>query len=88
MALCCAIFTLNSRFGSPEFRHWRASFYAAFGLSSVIFVIHGLVLYGWELQKARMSLVWMGWMATANLTGAAIYAARVKSLKHKGLVHH
>jgi hypothetical protein len=24
-----------------------------------------------------MSLVWMGWMATANLLGAAIYAARV-----------
>lgn len=24
-----------------------------------------------------MSLVWMGWMATSNLVGAAIYACRV-----------
>jgi adiponectin receptor len=52
-------------------------FYAVFGLSSISFVIHGLILYGWEVQKGRMSLVWIGWMATANLLGAAIYAARV-----------
>lgn len=45
--------------------------------------MHGLVLHGWELQKARMSLVCMGWMATSNLVGAALYATRVRSLvKH------
>lgn len=76
-ALCCTFLTLSPRFGSPQFRHWRATFYAGFGLSSIFFVIHGLTLYGWEVQKDRMSLVWMGWMATANLLGAAIYAARV-----------
>jgi adiponectin receptor len=69
--------TLSPRFGSPQFRNWRATFYAGFGLSSILFVINGLVLYGWEAQNGRMSLVWMGWMATANLAGAAIYAARV-----------
>ncbi|KAK7943070.1 hemolysin-III family protein [Apiospora aurea] len=63
--------------GSPKFRHWRACFYAGFGLSSIIFIVHGLVLHGWELQSSRMSLVWMGWMATSNLVGAAIYATRV-----------
>jgi adiponectin receptor len=69
--------TVSSRFGSPKFRHWRATFYAAFGLSSIFFVVHGLLLYGWEQQNGRMSLEWMSWMATANLLGAAIYAARV-----------
>ncbi|KAK8084739.1 Hly-III related protein [Apiospora hydei] len=64
-------------YDSPKFRHWRACFYAGFGLSSIIFVVHGLVLHGWELQRSRMSLVWMGWMATSNLVGAAIYATRV-----------
>ncbi|KFH43607.1 Adiponectin receptor protein-like protein [Hapsidospora chrysogenum ATCC 11550] len=64
-------------FGSPQFRHWRASFYAGFGLSSVVFIAHGLALHGWVLQKLRMSLAWMGWMATANLVGAVIYATRV-----------
>ncbi|OAA55650.1 Hly-III-related protein [Cordyceps fumosorosea ARSEF 2679] len=76
-ALCCTIVTLTPRFVTPEFRKWRAGFYAGFGLSSVIFVVHGLLLYGWKVQKSRMSLVWMGWMATANLVGAAIYAARI-----------
>ncbi|KAF3077048.1 Adiponectin receptor protein [Trichoderma lentiforme] len=76
-ALGCAIVTLHPRFISPQFRHWRACFYGGFGLSSIIFVVHGLILHGWELQKAHMSLNWMGWMATSNLTGAIIYAARV-----------
>ncbi|KAK8022967.1 hemolysin-III family protein [Apiospora marii] len=76
-ALACGIFTLNPHFSSPQFRHWRACFYAGFGLSSVVFVAHGLVLHGWALQRARMSLVWMGWMAAANLVGAALYATRI-----------
>jgi hypothetical protein len=82
-ALCCTFLTLSPRFGSPQFRHWRAMFYAGFGFSSIFFVIHGLVLYGWEVQRDRMSLVWMGWMATANLLGAAIYAARVSVIQFR-----
>ena len=74
------LLTLGPHFDSSRFRHWRAVFYAAFGLSSVTFVIHGIVLYGWEMQKSRMSLVWMGWMAVVNLFGATIYAARVAYL--------
>lgn len=62
----------------PKFRRWRACFYVAFGLSSIVFVVHGLLVYGWEVQKSRMSLVWMGWMAIANLAGVLIYAARVR----------
>ncbi|KAK7931338.1 hypothetical protein PG985_002050 [Apiospora marii] len=76
-ALACGIFTLNPHFSAPQFRHWRACFYAGFGLSSVVFVAHGLVLHGWALQRARMSLVWMGWMAASNLVGAALYATRI-----------
>ncbi|KAF1825765.1 mPR-like GPCR protein [Dissoconium aciculare CBS 342.82] len=76
-ALCCTYMTLHPHFASPAFRHWRACFYAGFGFSSIIFVIHGLLLFGWQVQKARMSLVYMGWMATANITGALIYAARI-----------
>lgn len=77
-ALGCTYLTLSPHFASPAFRHWRAGLYAGFGLSSIIFVGHGLLLYGWEVQRSRMSLLYMGWMATANLVGAAIYAARVR----------
>jgi hypothetical protein len=52
-------------------------FYVAFGLSSVSYVGHGIVLHGWETQLSRMSLDRMGQMAIVNLVGATIYAARV-----------
>lgn len=73
----CAVVTMNPVFITSKFRPWRASFYAGFGLSSIIFVLHGLYLHGWEMQNARMSLTYMLWMAISNLTGAALYAARV-----------
>ncbi|ORY58713.1 mPR-like GPCR protein [Pseudomassariella vexata] len=77
LGLGCAVFTLNPRFSQPRFRRWRACLYASFGLSSIIFVVHGLILHGWEVQSSRMSLVCMSWMACSNTIGAVIYAARV-----------
>ena len=53
--------------------------YTCFGLSALVFIAHGLLVYGWEAQKHRMALRWMAVMATFNLTGAATYAARVCS---------
>ncbi|KAL7945348.1 putative mPR-likeG-protein-coupled receptor [Trichoderma barbatum] len=76
-ALCCTIVTLHPRFISPQFRRWRACFYGGFGLSSIVFVAHGLLIHGWEIQRAHMSLNWMAWMAMSNLVGAVTYAARV-----------
>ena len=51
--------------------------YACLGLSAIVFIIHGLVLYGWQTQARRMSLDRMGLMALLNLTGAYAYGARV-----------
>jgi adiponectin receptor len=51
--------------------------YTGLGLSAVMFIIHGLIIHGWETQFHRMSLGWMGLMAILNLIGAATYAARV-----------
>lgn len=76
-ALFCMLLTLGPHFDSSHFRRRRPAFYAVFGLSFVTFVIHGIILYGWEMQKSRMSLIWMGWMAMINLFGATIYATRV-----------
>lgn len=76
-ALFCAFETSTPRFDSPQFTSWRAVLHATFGLSFVMFVVHGLVLYGWEEQQRRMSLVYMLRMAAVNLLGAVIDAARV-----------
>lgn len=51
--------------------------YASLGLSAIVFVIHGLLLHGWNMQNHRMSLDWMLLMAFFNLAGAVTYASRV-----------
>ena len=51
--------------------------YTGLGLSALIFITHGLLVHGWEIQNRRMSLSCMGLMAGFNLIGAAAYALRV-----------
>jgi adiponectin receptor len=51
--------------------------YSGLGLSAIAFIIHGLLIHGWEIQNRRMSLDWMALMASFNLTGAIAYASRV-----------
>lgn len=80
MALGCAICTLDVRFGKPRFRRWRAALYAVFGISSAVFIVHGLAIHGWEAQKSRMSLTWVAWMVGFNLVGAIAYASRVSEI--------
>ena len=52
--------------------------YASLGLSAVVFILHGVAIYGLTEANRRMRLDWMGLMACLNLTGATVYAARVK----------
>ncbi|CAG8959934.1 hypothetical protein HYFRA_00012651 [Hymenoscyphus fraxineus] len=77
LAVACVVTTLNPRFRHPSLRPYRAAMYSGLGLSAIVFIIHGLIIYGWEIQKYRMSLAWMGLMALLNLIGAAIYASRI-----------
>lgn len=51
--------------------------YAGLGLSALVFIVHGLIIHGWEIQKHRMSLKWMAVMGSLNITGAVAYAFRV-----------
>lgn len=77
LAAACLYTTVNPSFRQPKFRPYRAAMYTALGLSALIFVTHGLAIHGWDIQNRRMSLNWMGLMATSNLIGAAAYALRV-----------
>lgn len=75
--VACAVTTLHPKFRTPDFRKYRAAMYAALGLSAVVFVVHGILLYGLSVQNKRMSLDWMLVMALLNFAGAGVYAARV-----------
>jgi len=77
LATACIAATLSPQFRHRRFRPYRAGMYAGLGLSAIVFIIHGLVLHGWEIQNKRMSLGWMGLMSAFNLIGAVAYATRV-----------
>lgn len=68
---------MHPKFRHPSIRPYRAAMYAGLGLSALIFTTHGIWKFGWETQMGRMSLDRMFLMATLNLIGAVIYAARV-----------
>lgn len=73
----CAFATLHPRFRHPSLRPYRAAMYSCLGLSAVVFIVHGIILDGWEMQNRRMSLDRMGLMALLNFAGAYAYAARI-----------
>jgi len=80
----CIVFTLNPQFLGPAFRKYRALMYASFGLSALLFMSHGILLYGFAVQKKRLALEWMILMGALNIIGACFYASRVCTLlKHQ-----
>lgn len=87
IALGCAVFTMNKHFCHRTFRVYRAALYAGLGLTAVVFVVHGILLHGYDVQRKLMALDWMAMMGTLNFLGAAVYAARVRftTLKRVGL---
>jgi adiponectin receptor len=56
LATSCIAATLFHRLHRPALRPLRAAMYSGLGLSAISFIIHGLVIYGWDMQNARMSL--------------------------------
>ena len=66
----------DSRFRKPSLRPFRALMYAGLGSSSLVFVCHGLLRFGYEEQRRRMSLGWMRVIAAVNLEDVVAYAAR------------
>jgi adiponectin receptor len=77
VALACVIATFSPTFRSPALRSYRAAMYTALGLSAILFITHGLILYGWDIQSHRMSLTCVIETAALNLVGAVAYATRI-----------
>jgi adiponectin receptor len=77
VALASTFTTFSPAFRSPALRLHRTAMYAALGLLPVVFIIHGLALYGLEMQKRRMSLVYLMGTAALNIIGAVVYVTRI-----------
>ena len=73
----CILLTLHPAFLGPTFRQYRALMYTCFGLSAILFISHSIFLYGFAIQKRRLSIEWMALMGSLNIAGAVVYASRV-----------
>jgi adiponectin receptor len=57
--------------------------YASLGLSAMVFIIHRLIIHGWEIQNQRMSLTYMLITAMLNFLAAVVYTARIPERWHQ-----
>ncbi|KAF4630902.1 hypothetical protein G7Y89_g7237 [Cudoniella acicularis] len=73
----CILTTLNPKLQDPKTRPYRAAMYTSLSLSTLVFIVHGITIHGWEIQNHRMGLSRMGLMGLLNLISAGSYAARV-----------
>lgn len=79
-AIACSIFTFTPTFRSPFVRPLRASLFGGFALSTLIPVVHGLILHGWEAQSYRASLGHLLGTLLFNTAGATAYACKVRQV--------
>jgi hypothetical protein len=59
--------------------------YTCFGLSAILFISQSIFLYGFAVQKRRLSIEWTALMGFLNVAGAVVYASRVSYLSWKFL---
>ncbi|PVH68027.1 mPR-typeG-protein-coupled receptor [Cadophora sp. DSE1049] len=83
LAVVCAIAILSPKFRYPTLRPYRTVMYASLGLSTLVFMSHGLIIHGWETQNHRMSLTYVLATAVLNLLGAVVYTVRIPERWHE-----
>lgn len=77
LSILCLVTTLVPYFSGPHVGHLRAALFTSFGLGSFLApIIHGILLYGFEEQKERISLGWIGMLATCNGVGCVVYTIK------------
>ncbi|KAI5271167.1 mPR-typeG-protein-coupled receptor, partial [Aureobasidium subglaciale] len=80
----CITFILGPMFIKPVYRTARALTYLSLGLFALIFIVHGIYLYGFMLQRKRLSLEYMGLMVLFNFLGCTAYAFRFPESRFPG----
>ncbi|KAH8887123.1 mPR-typeG-protein-coupled receptor, partial [Thozetella sp. PMI_491] len=69
--------TVHPKFRTPAYRTRRAIMYTSLGLTAIVYVLHGILLHGWQVQNLRMSLMWELLTASLFILGATLYALRI-----------
>lgn len=76
----CGVVSWVERFRTPTWRPYRTMMFVALGLSGVVPIIHGALIYGFDGLEERMSLSWVVLHGAMYIFGAVLYAVRPFSL--------
>ncbi|KAH7131520.1 mPR-like GPCR protein [Dactylonectria estremocensis] len=72
----CALVSWIERFRTPTWRPYRTMMFVALGLSGVVPIFHGSMIYGVQGLHERMSLGWVVLHGAMYIFGAFLYAFR------------
>ncbi|KAF9328808.1 hypothetical protein BG006_008083 [Podila minutissima] len=82
------IVVLQPRFRTPQFRWVRSGLFLALGLSALFPVIHGIILYGFNMAQQAVALNYIFCVGAAYVFGALIYGSRVPECFFPGKFDH
>lgn len=77
LAIASSIFTFTSTLHGSSVRPLRAVLFGGSALATLIPVVHGVIVYGWDAQNRRVSLLHLLATLVFNTTGATAYAHKV-----------
>lgn len=75
-ALLASIITFTPAFRKPATKPLRATVFGSLALSTLIGVIHALILHGWDTQNRRFPMWAIGGTLLFNTLGAGVYVLR------------
>jgi len=71
-----SIMTFTPAFHKPATKPLRAGVFGALAMSTLLCVIHGLVIHGWNEQTSRFPAWGIGLTLLFNTIGATVYVVR------------
>jgi adiponectin receptor len=69
--------SVSSFFATPQYRFLRTGLFTAMGLSGIVPLVNGVLIYGYPLAKVNFAIERVIFMGSLYLIGAFIYAFRV-----------
>ncbi|KAI8624633.1 hemolysin-III channel protein Izh2 [Xylariaceae sp. FL1651] len=76
LGIGCGVVSWVEKFRTPLWRPYRAAMFVGLGVSGVVPVCHGLMIYGYRSLNERMGLNWVLLQGVLYIFGAFLYAVR------------
>ncbi|KAF7906232.1 hypothetical protein EAF00_000511 [Botryotinia globosa] len=76
LAVACSVSTFQPHFRDPFLRPVRAATFGSLAVVTMVPVVHGATVSGWQVQNQRMGITWVLITLMLNVLGATAYAIK------------